>query len=244
MTLTEFLAQTDYDGADITLLSDADALIAAQAYTTTKIWRIEGAVRKTQVETTVIVNDTTDRLETNIVTLKALPAPTATESGQLALSKAILRALNTLYNPEFYINLADPEVAGMFANAQALGVLTASEIAGITTAATYNETPLSGTTLHDISLIRGVSETLLLTDNPAQHQVKFKIAVTPSKPTSIVIEQQFGDTDEDLTPWHSVGSVSVQYTQSTYKLMVPACDLAIRKLRAVSPLTLGLSEVI
>jgi hypothetical protein len=146
MTLTEFLATADVD--------DNVALAEANAYATTKVWRIEGAVRKTQVETTVIVNDTTDRLEASITALSAIGSPTATELAQLALSKAILRALTNLYNPEFYINLADPTVAGMFANAQALGVLNQAEIDGITAAATYNETPFAGITLAQVQDIR------------------------------------------------------------------------------------------
>ena len=146
MNLTDFLLTASAD--------NNVALAEAKAYTTTKVWRIEGAERKTSVETVVIVNDTTDRLTDAIATLKALPEPTPTEAGQLVLSKAILRALGNLYNPEFYINLADTEVAGMFSNAQALGVLTAAEIAGITTAATYNETPFDSTTLEQVRAIR------------------------------------------------------------------------------------------
>jgi len=150
MNLEEFLSTANAD--------DAVALAEAKAYVTTKVWRIEGAIRKTQVETTVIVNDTIDRLEANIVTLSAIASPTPTEAGQLVISKAILRALNNLYNPEFYINLADPTVASMFANAQALGVLTQPEIDGITEAATYAETPFASTTIDDVKAIRYPSD--------------------------------------------------------------------------------------
>ena len=61
MNLEEFLSTANAD--------DAVALAEAKAYVTTKVWRIEGAIRKTQVETTVIVNDTIDRLEAILLRL-------------------------------------------------------------------------------------------------------------------------------------------------------------------------------
>lgn len=124
----------------------------------------------------------------------------------------------------------------------AAGIMTEAQKDTLLSLALKSTYPHAPATQTEFDEAKDLGETLLLADNLTQHVVKFKIANAPSKSTSIVIEQQFGDSVEDMTPWHSVGSVTVQYTQSTYKLMVPACESAIRSLRAVSPLTLGLSE--
>jgi metal-sulfur cluster biosynthetic enzyme len=234
MTLAEFLETANAD--------DNVALAEAKAYTTSRVWRIEGAVRKTQVETTVIVNDTTDRLEASITTLLAIGSPTATEAAQLVLSKAILRALNKLYEPEFYINLADPTIAGMLANAQALGVLNQAEIDGITAAATYTETPFADITLEDVTEARDGGEVILLAQNNAQHVVTVNITTQPRKATNLKIQHRFGSSVNDLTEWHDCGTVqNTFYTQRTYQTMIPASPTAYRELRLVSPLTLGVS---
>lgn len=123
------------------------------------LWRIEGPVRKTQVETAMIIHDTEARLKELLQSDAPQPAKD--------IATRILRALGRLYEPEFYINLADPEVAQLFSQAQTLGVLNADEITRITAAALYEPPkPWPNTTLYDVLLNRGQcpSSELTLTD--------------------------------------------------------------------------------
>lgn len=148
VTLTEFLETANAD--------DTIALSEAQAYTETKLWRIEGKERKTQVKTAIIVNDTLDRLT-------ALMQDNTQDPQVIGLAKAILTALNSLYEPEFYINLNDPTVKGMFDNAKALGVLNTQEADEIEAAATYTTKPFEKVTLHDVMIARNTVPLQLVT---------------------------------------------------------------------------------
>ena len=139
------------------LTADPDHAIAAQqardyvppAY----IWRIQGDVRKTQVETSNIINGTEDRLQ------GLIDAPDTDEQVK-AVAVKVLRALRSLYKPEFYINLADPEVSQLFGAAQALGVLNMDEVTRITAAAFYEPAPpWPNTTTHDVKIERDDCET-------------------------------------------------------------------------------------
>ena len=143
------------------LTADADHAIAAQqardyvppAY----IWRIEGSVRKTQVETSNIINGTEERLQ------NLIGAPETDEQVK-AVAIKVLRALRNLYKHEFYINLADPEVSQLFSAAQALGVLNLDEVTRITAAAFYEpEASWPNTTLHDVKIERNDCESKSLT---------------------------------------------------------------------------------
>lgn len=142
MTLDEFLAQPE-----ISVLSDTDALAQAQAYEETKLWRIEGAVRKTQVETVLIVQDTYARWDAEV-------AANDKPAEYYALMKACRSAFQNIYKPEFYINLNDPTVSGMYTNAVAYGILNAAEAAEILAAASYTTQPFSSATLTDVKAAR------------------------------------------------------------------------------------------
>lgn len=148
MTLTEFLVTANVD--------DTIALAEAKAYTTTKVWRIEGQIRKTAVETVFTNSEIEERLQGFVedISLIDVGARTSTQATTLKVSKAILRSISRLYEPEYYINLADPDIATMFAAADALDILEPTEIEGITRAATYTETPFVNTTLAQIKAIR------------------------------------------------------------------------------------------
>ncbi|WGH49684.1 hypothetical protein [Alishewanella phage vB_AspM_Slicko01] len=142
MTLAEFLTNASQN--------DQEAYEAARDYQPLPyLWRIEGAVRKTQVETGMLINDTRDRLAAMIVDEVSSPL-------QKSLAKKVLGAVNNLYQPEFYINLADPEVAMLFSSAHALGVLNADEVSRITEAAMYYpEKPFPNVSLYEVMSIRG-----------------------------------------------------------------------------------------
>lgn len=111
------------------------------------LWRIQGEVRKTQVETAMIIHDTEARL-------KNLLQSDADEASKFVATR-ILRALSRLYEVEFYINIADPEVSDLFSQAQTFGVLNADEMSRITAAALYEPgKPWPNATLHDVLLAR------------------------------------------------------------------------------------------
>ena len=222
-------------------LKDFDTLADAQSFSVTTYTKITAG----QSMQYFGMNGILSLLESNTAntTVINLSATVSTTVGDLCKT-VLASATGTGF-------ASDPNTEDGYANRGAAQLLLGAGIFpsqaivdGFWAKGTVTTYPHANATQTDFDEAKDTGETIELTDNPTQHQVKFKIATSPSKPTSIVIEQQFGDTLEDLTPWHSVGSVSVQYKQSTYKLMVPASTTAIRKLRAVSPLTLGLSEII
>lgn len=125
------------------------------------LWRIEGPVRKTQVETGLIINNTEARL-------RAIVADEAGDYSELQKSIAtkIVRAIEKLYHPEFYINLADPEVAQLFSAAHSLQLLNLDEVTRITQAAMYfPERPWGVVTLHDVLIIRNACPTKPVTQS-------------------------------------------------------------------------------
>ena len=113
------------------------------------LWRAEGSVRKTQIETGFIINDTRKRL-------KSLVENQLEPSEKRALATKVLDAADKLWYPEFYLNLADPEVALLFSASHALGVLNTDEVARITAACIYiPEKPFPNVTLHDVLITLG-----------------------------------------------------------------------------------------
>lgn len=143
MTLTEFLNQTD-----IAALTDEGAKQAANDFTDNWLWRIEGQVRKTQVQTALIINDTFARWDAQLL-------DGALNEQVKTLVKACKAAFSKLYEPEFYINLNDPTVNGMYNNAVALGVLNDDEAAAVLAAASYSEQPFATVNLHQVKQTRG-----------------------------------------------------------------------------------------
>ncbi len=150
MELIDFINSEDYTARDEEgnfVVSDEVLHANAQVYEEVKLWRIQGQVRKTQVETAVIMYDTIDRL-------KAMFEDESVNQSVRSLAKAVYKALTKLYEIEFYINLADPTVSSMLANAEALGVLIQPEIDAITEAATYRTKPFENVTLDQIRALR------------------------------------------------------------------------------------------
>lgn len=152
MQLSEFLATASAD--------HAQAVIEANNYQPMPfLWRIEGPVRKTQVETGLIINDTEARLR----------AVVADETGaysetQKSIATKLIRAIEKLYHPEFYINLADPEVAQLFSAAHSLALLNLDEVSRITEAAMhYPQRNWGVVTLHDVLIIRNACPTKPIT---------------------------------------------------------------------------------
>lgn len=143
MTLTDFLSTANAD--------DALALAEAQAFELVETVKIEGAVRKTAVETVNIFNGTEDRL----ATFEPNGAMTAEQQAQAsALATMIVKALKNLFNPEFYINLADPTVSAAYASCVPLGVLTQTEYDGILLAGERRSFPFANVTLEEVQAIR------------------------------------------------------------------------------------------
>lgn len=141
MQLSEFLSTASAD--------HAEALQQARNYQPEpRLWRIEGPVRKTQVETGLIIHGTRERLD-------QLISDVNTHADVMDLAKKVRRAIGALYEPEFYINLGDPEVAAMITAAETYGVLNTDEIARIRAAATYQDpNPFAAVTLHQVLLAR------------------------------------------------------------------------------------------
>lgn len=143
MNLTEFLAQPE-----IAALTLAEQVVAANEYSVTETVKIEGATRKTAVETVNLMYNTVDRL-------KAYTPPPELESqyhdAATDIAKKVVKAFENLYKPEFYINVADSEVSALFTWALNFGVLTATEHSRIVQAATKITFPFKGTTEETIT---------------------------------------------------------------------------------------------
>ena len=143
ITLLELLAT-------VPELTNVEKVQFARDYTPLPyLWRAEGSVRKTQIETGFIINDTRARLKTLIENPSEGP-------DKKALATKVLSAADKLWYPEFYLNLADPEVALLFSASHALGVLNNDEVARITAACMHvPENPFPNVTLHDVLITLG-----------------------------------------------------------------------------------------
>jgi len=143
MALNEFLATASAD--------HEQAVIESNDYQPMPfLWRIEGPVRKTQVETGLIINGTEARLRGIVV-----DETDAYSETQKSIATKIIRVIEKLYYPEFYINLADPEVAQLFSAAHSLALLNLDEVSRITEAAMhYPQRSWGVVTLHDVLILR------------------------------------------------------------------------------------------
>jgi hypothetical protein len=90
MSLAEFLDRTD-----IAEMTATDAVAAAKAHTTGRIWRINDAERKIAVVTRLIMEDTLPRLE-------AVRDDTVQPTALRELARKLRETLdiNLLYNPD------------------------------------------------------------------------------------------------------------------------------------------------
>jgi len=167
MTLAEFLEQTD-----IVAMSATDAVVAARRRTEGRIWRINDAERKIAVVTRLIMEDTLPRLE-------AVRDDTTrpTELRELARKLRETLDINLLYNPDYFINLGNAEVAAGYAAAVQFTLLTQTELDAFKLAATHIETPFANTTLKDVLLHRGEMVYKEIT-NPVIENDYLKIEVT------------------------------------------------------------------
>jgi hypothetical protein len=209
ISLQEFLATADAD--------HATALQQARDYTPAPyLWRIEGPVRKTQVETGFIVNDTEDRL-------LALIADPDVDELKKSLAKKILKATGRLYQPEFYINLADPEVAQLFSAAHSLGVLNTDEAARITEAALYQDPkPWPHTTLHHVLTFRNACPTLPI------EQVSGHFIIETSAECERHSPNLWGQNPRTLR-WWPVNRFPIIDSVGRYELAAPFGDYAAFK---------------
>ena len=145
MSLAEFLDRTD-----IAVMSATDAVDAAKAHTTGIIWRINDAERKIAVVTRTIMENTLPRLE-------SIRDDTTKPIELRELARKLRETLDTrlLYEPDYFINLGNPEVAAGYAAAVQFGLLTQTELDAFNLAATHIEAPFANTTLKDVLLHRG-----------------------------------------------------------------------------------------
>jgi len=145
MSLAEFLDRTDIDA-----MSSTDAVVAAKAHTTGRIWRINDAERKIAVVTRTIMEDTLPRLE-------AVRDDTTKPNELRELARKLRETLDTrlLYEPDYFINLGNAEVAAGYAAAVQFGLLTQTELDAFNLAATHIETPFPYIALKDVLLHRG-----------------------------------------------------------------------------------------
>jgi hypothetical protein len=236
MTLTEFLSTANADNQ--IAYEEKQALPPVK-----KLVKINGAARKTAVESINIFNDTEIRLRT------FTPNPEMNGDMQKLASKLarmILKAFENLFEGEFYINLEDEQVAGAWSAAVTLGVLTETEFNGILAAGTEISEPLKHFTLQDIIDDRDVGNTVYFAANSAQHQPVITIDKQPIKPVNIALEHRFGPDVDNLTQWHNCGTIlNVFYTadtEQTYTATVPAVPATVREVRAKSPVSLGMKK--
>ena len=167
MSLAEFL-----DRADIAAMTAQDAVVAAKAHTTGRIWRINDAERKIAVVTRTIIENTLPRLE-------VIRDDEAQPSQLREMARQLRQALDTklLYEPDYFINLGNAEVSAGYAAAVQFGLLTTTELAAFNLAATHIETPFANTTLKDVLLHRGEMVYKEIT-NPVIENDYLKIEVT------------------------------------------------------------------
>jgi hypothetical protein len=139
MQLSDFLATLSP-----TLTPQEKLDLAVDYAPTPYLWRAEGSVRKTQIETGFIINDTRSRLA-GIINDPSTPPM------KKAIAEKVLSAADKLWYPEFYLNLADTEVLQLFSLAHTLEVLNQDEVTRITNACMHTP-PKSfpNATLHDV----------------------------------------------------------------------------------------------
>ena len=126
----------------------------------------------------------------------------------------------------------------------AAGIMTEAQKVDLLSLALTSSYPHADATQLDFDEAKDTGETITLPANTGQHKVSLTITTAPRKLTKLTIQQRFGDTPDDLTEWHDVASVGVLYKQKTYSSgIIPASGSLLRALRAVSPLTLGVSKV-
>lgn len=102
--------------------------------------------------------------------------------------------------------------------------------------------PFESATQAELDEAKDAGETINIAQNNNQHTLTLSINTQPLKPIQIMVQQRFGSDASDLTEWHDCGQFqNVYYRQRNYQTTIPASPAVYRELRAVSPLTLGVS---
>jgi hypothetical protein len=147
----------------------------------------------------------------------------------------------------FGLDVTTAEGVGNIAAAQMMvdvGIMTDAQKTALLDRALKTTYPFKDSTQEEFDEAKDPGETISLAQNNSQHVAKINITTAPLKPTDIIVQQKFGPDNTNLTEWHDIGAFrQVQYTQRSYETMIAASPAAYRELRAVSPLTLGLSIV-
>lgn len=189
MNLTEFLAQPE-----IAALTLTDQVVAANEYSVTETVKIEGSTRKTAVETVNLMYNTVDRL-------KAYTPPPELDvqyhDAATDIASKVVKAFENLYNPEFYINLADSEVNALFTLALNLGVLTATEHSRIVQAATKITFPFATVTQSQLNSAKGLFVSKTITHTAGKHIVLTLNADLHEKVAATAWVKEAGFADEN-----------------------------------------------
>lgn len=203
MTLNEFLSTASAD--------HEQAVVESNDYQPIPfLWRIEGPVRKTQVETGLIINGTEARLRGIVADETGAYSET-----QKSIATKIIRAIEKLYYPEFYINLADPEVAQLFSAAHSLALLNLDEVSRITEAAMhYPQRSWGVVTLHDVLIIRNVCPTKPVTQSGGWVTITTNADCEAHRPQLHALNSRTG-------LWQRVNNFGVVSATGVYDCRVP-----------------------
>lgn len=174
------------------------------------IWRIEGPKRKAILKTALILNDTESRLKLVLNDFSGLYS-----IDQKSIASKLLQAVNNLYHPEFYINLADPEVAQLFSAAHSLALLNLDEVSRITEAAMhYPQRNWGVVTLHDVLIIRNACPTKPVTQSGGWVTITTSEDCEAHRPQLHALNSRTGQ-------WQRVNNFGVVSTAGTYDCRVP-----------------------
>ena len=201
MNLAEFL-----DRADIAAMSATAAVVAAKAHTTGSVWRINDAERKIAVVTRTIMENTLPRLE-------AVRDDTAQPLELRELARKLRETLDTrlLYEPDYFINLGNAEVAAGYAAAVQYGLLTQTELDAFNLAATHIETPFANTTLKDVLLHRGEMVYKMLVDPVIENDYLMLTVTTEIPEFKPQVYKQTHDVMQRFTGFNKVNGVYLAF---------------------------------
>lgn len=83
-------------------------------------------------------------------------------------------------------------------------------------------------------------ETLALNTINTASPLRFKISATSPHPVNVVLEHRFGQSLDDMTPWHRCGSTTVMYKQSEYSIIYAKNSSAVLEFRLACLNTVGI----
>jgi hypothetical protein len=180
----------------------------------TKLVKANTPEIKVAIATVDLFNDTLDRLA-------AYTAPAEFDANQTAtaenIARKIFRAMDSLFNEQFYINFNVAEVQAMFDYALILGIISQGEYDGIMAAVTITETPYANTTLNQVKAIMNPATKQLATHYDGSqdwvistsNRDVFTFVIDAVEPVNTIkLELRWKESSE-ATQWvtHDIGSI-------------------------------------